>query len=311
MRLVGLALFAAAGMLSSLARRISARGVRLRGVGRSLSQAPALVRNGLDLRSTELSLSDIGGYDRNVNSVFSESLGTVKGVGKKTLEVYNPVGVNSLGSLLLHFPTNVIDRRKRVALSEEYIGSVVTVEAVVDHVKEGPRGAPYTVTCTDLQNSRFGLTFFLGKTAGAQYAWIPYSKVLQPGARVVISGKLGMSSFTNRFEMINPDLVLDASSIGELEDGLVAEPVYGLTAGLTGAKLRGMVKNVLNLAGNADIFEKDWLSASVKEKYGWTTLKEAFERAYECGYRIETHNTKPRIPHAFEAEAQRIYVFIA
>lgn len=228
-----------------------------------------------------MGLSDAGGEDRlTVNSVFSESLDTVKGVGKKTFEVYNQLGVNSLGSLLLHFPTNVIDRRKRVALSEEYIGSVVTVEAVVDRVKEGHRGSPYTVTCTDLQNTRFGLTFFLGKTAGAQYAWIPYSKVLQPGARVVISGKLGMSSFTQRFEIINPDLVLDASSIGELENGLVAEPVYGLTAGLTGTKLRSMIKTVLGLSCNAEIFEKDWLSATVKEKYGWTSLKDAFDKAH-------------------------------
>ena len=71
----------------------------------------------------------------------------------------------------------------------------------------------------------------------------------------MISGKLGMSSFTQRFEIINPDLVLDASSIGELENGLVAEPVYGLTAGLTGTKLRSMIKTVLGLSCNAEIFK--------------------------------------------------------
>ena len=279
MRWRGVALFVAAGVMLSFSRRLS-RVVRLRGLTRS-SQAPALIRSGLDLRSTDLRLCDVGDDDKLVmNSVFSESLETVKGVGKKTLEVYNQLGIQSLGSLLLHFPTNVIDRRKRVPLDDDLVGSVVTVEAVVDSVKEGFRGSPYTVSCTDLQNTRFGLTFFLGKTAASQYAWIPYSKILRPGARVVISGKLGMSSFTKRYEMINPDLVLDASSIGELEDGLVAEPVYGLTAGLTGGKLRGMIKTVLDISNDAEVFEKDWLSDSVKQKYGWASLREAFQLAH-------------------------------
>ena len=58
------------------------------------------MRYGLDLRSIQLGLSDADGEDPlTVNSVFSKSLETVKGVGKKTFEVYNQLGVNSLGSL--------------------------------------------------------------------------------------------------------------------------------------------------------------------------------------------------------------------
>jgi ATP-dependent DNA helicase RecG len=281
MSFVGATLFfSSLGLMLALAQRISSQGLlRLRRGNRSLSQVPSLVRSGLDLR---LQGSYVDGVEMMVGgtqSVFSEPLHKVKGVGKKTVEVYDQLGIQKLGDLLLHLPTSVIDRRQKVDLDASHVGQVVSVEATVDRVKEGNRGSPYIVSCRDKQGTRFGLTFFLGKTA-AQYAWIPYGKVLTPGANVIISGKLGMSSYTNNFEIINPDLVLNAASAEEVEEGLVAEPIYGLTAGLTGTKLRTMIKTVLDLSKDAEIFENDWISEGVRQKHGWASLKESFHMSH-------------------------------
>ena len=127
-----------------------------------------------------------------------------------------------------------------------------------------------------------------GKTGAAAYAWAPHAKILRPGAHVVISGKLGFSTFTNNYEIINPDVVLDAASPSALSKALVAEPVYGLTAGLTAHKLRGMITTLLeSVQSEANLFKHDWLSNEVKSKYKWP----AFGAAIMAGHAPENRET--------------------
>lgn len=222
---------------------------------------------------------------------WARPVNSIKGVGPKTVEQLGALGIATLGQLLLHFPSQMIDRRNRVNLQEDLIGTIVTVEAVVERVKEGYRGSPYVVTCRDMQGNRFSLTYFLGKTEASKYSWLSLAKVFKPNGKIVVSGKLGFSTFTKSFDMVNPEIAVDASSTAAVEQALVAEPVYGLTAGLTAVKLRGIIKTALEQIREETVLTQyDYISPTLQMKYDWPPFLDAVDKAHNPTTAADLYN---------------------
>lgn len=209
------------------------------------------------------------------------NLSNLKGCGPKTIEMLAQLNIHSITDLLMHFPRSIIDRSKVVEVSNELVGEIVTVEGTVASVKEGFNGSPCVVLCQGTNNTRFRLTFFMNQ---AMQKWFQATlkKTYYPGAHLIISGKLTISSFTQSFDIVNPDFSVSASAEAELDKYLVVEPRYGLTDGMSSSKLKSMVKLALEFAQDelGDYFKNDWLPSNLRSQYGWPTMLEALQMAH-------------------------------
>jgi len=133
-----------------------------------------------------------------------------------------------VGDLLFVLPHGVIDRRQRPGIAEAPQGAVVTLELRVDRHQPSPRGrgnVPYRVFAHD-ETGEIALTFFHAHRAYLE-------KLLPEGEQVLVSGR--MEWFNARPSMVHPDHIVPLADAASLP---AVEPVYPLTAGLSGKVLR-------------------------------------------------------------------------
>ncbi|RWQ13852.1 ATP-dependent DNA helicase RecG [Mesorhizobium sp.] len=139
------------------------------------------------------------------------------------------------GDLLFVLPHTVIDRRSRPGIAGSAEGQIVTLGVRIDRHQPPPRGnrsVPYRVFAHD-DTGEIALTFF---HAHASYL----EKAMPEGEHVVVSGR--MEWFNGRPSMVHPDHIALAS---EAENLPLVEPVYPLTAGLSGKVLRRAIGQAL------------------------------------------------------------------
>jgi ATP-dependent DNA helicase RecG len=140
-----------------------------------------------------------------------------------------------LVDLLLHLPTNVIDRRARPKIRDAMPGTVVTLEVTVDRHRPAPPGrsrAPHLVYASD-DTGDVLLTYFR-----AQPGYV--EKLLPVGEKRYVSGTVQM--FDGTLQMVHPDRVVDEAGLAKLSG---IEPVYPLTEGLALGSLRRAVAQAL------------------------------------------------------------------
>ncbi|TIT36748.1 MAG: ATP-dependent DNA helicase RecG [Mesorhizobium sp.] len=139
------------------------------------------------------------------------------------------------GDLLFVLPHTVIDRRNRPGIALAAEGAIVTLELRIDRHQPPPRGnksVPYRVYAHD-DTGEIGLTFFHAHAAYLE-------KAMPVGENVVVSGR--MEWFNGRPTMVHPDHIALAN---EAENLPLVEPVYPLTAGLSGKVLRRAIGQAL------------------------------------------------------------------
>ncbi|TPK59669.1 ATP-dependent DNA helicase RecG [Mesorhizobium sp. B2-4-19] len=139
------------------------------------------------------------------------------------------------GDLLFVLPHTVIDRRSRPGIAASAEGQIVTLDVRIDRHQPPPRGnrsVPYRVYAHD-DTGEIGLTFFHAHAAYLE-------KAMPVGEHVVVSGR--MEWFNGRPTMVHPDHIALAS---EAENLPLVEPVYPLTAGLSGKVLRRAIGQAL------------------------------------------------------------------
>lgn len=139
------------------------------------------------------------------------------------------------GDLLFVLPNSVIDRRNRPGIALAAEGAIVTLEVRIDRHQPPPRGnksIPYRVYAHD-DTGEIALTFFHAHAAYLE-------KAMPEGERVVVSGR--MEWFNGRPSMVHPDHIALAS---EAENLPLVEPIYPLTAGLSGKVLRRAIGQAL------------------------------------------------------------------
>ncbi|MFK0689505.1 ATP-dependent DNA helicase RecG [Mesorhizobium sp. IMUNJ 23033] len=139
------------------------------------------------------------------------------------------------GDLLFVLPHTVIDRRNRPGIALAPAGAIVTLEVRIDRhqpPQRGNRSVPYRVYAHD-ETGEIGLTFFHAHAAYLE-------KAMPVGEHVVVSGR--MEWFNGRPTMVHPDHIALASDAEALP---LVEPVYPLTAGLSGKVLRRAIGQAL------------------------------------------------------------------
>lgn len=168
--------------------------------------------------------------------------------------------------LLFHFPVSLIDRRTRPVIAEAQPGQLATIEVQVDEHRAPPRGQrriPYRVSCSDT-TGQLELVFFHANAAYLQ-------KQLPIGETRIVSGKI--EEYGGKLQMPHPDHILKPSELAELP---LLEPVYPLTAGLSGKVARKAASQ--SVARTPELPE--WQDAAWLKQQGWSSFKRAIETVH-------------------------------
>jgi len=173
-----------------------------------------------------------------------------------------------LVDLLLHLPSNVIDRRARPKIRDAVPGTVVTLEVTVDRHRPAPPGrskAPHIVYASD-ETGDVLLTYFRALPGYVE-------KLLPVGEKRYVSGTAQM--FDGTLQIVHPDRVVDEAGLAKLPQ---IDTVYPLTEGLAvGSIRRAMVQALAKLP---DLPE--WISPEVMRRCSFPNISEALHRVHEA-----------------------------
>ncbi|MCA1413572.1 ATP-dependent DNA helicase RecG [Bradyrhizobium sp. NBAIM20] len=172
-----------------------------------------------------------------------------------------------LVDLLLHLPSQVIDRRARPKIRDAAVGTMVTLEVTVDrHRPPPPRNAraPYLVYASD-DTADVVLTFFRAKPGYVE-------KLLPVGEKRYVSGTLQM--YDGIPQIVHPDRVLDEEAISKLSG---IDPVYPLTEGLALGSLRRAIAQALQKLPALP----EWISPEVLRRCDFPPIAEALNRVHQ------------------------------
>ncbi|KAB2912283.1 MAG: ATP-dependent DNA helicase RecG [Hyphomicrobiaceae bacterium] len=168
--------------------------------------------------------------------------------------------------LLWHTPTGVIDRRAAPTVAAAQPGTIATLEVRVLKHKPAPRGnvkAPYKVPCED-DTGRIDLVFF-----HAERKFI--ERQLPVGSIRFVSGRI--ESYNDRKQMAHPDYIVAPESRADLP---LLEPVYPLTAGLSGKVVLKAVRHALDRVPDLP----EWQDAAWLERQAWPGIRTALSRLH-------------------------------
>ncbi|HSM19800.1 MAG TPA: DEAD/DEAH box helicase, partial [Hyphomicrobiales bacterium] len=166
--------------------------------------------------------------------------------------------------LLWHLPFNVIDRRKRPHVAALSPGEYATLALTVGR-HEPPRapGRPYRVRCYD-DTGDITLVFF---KAEPRYLL----RILPVGEKRYVSGRV--DSFQGLPQIVHPDYVLDEAGLADLP---LIEPVYHLTAGLSGKVLGAVIREAVGRVPELP----EWIDGDMRAARDWPGFAEAVRRIH-------------------------------
>ncbi|MEO0389759.1 MAG: ATP-dependent DNA helicase RecG [Pseudomonadota bacterium] len=192
------------------------------------------------------------------------SLETLPGVGKKTAQLMEQLGISAPRDLLFTLPSSGIDRRLRPTLQGLPLPGTYTVAVTIGgHTAPRTRGGAYRVQVEDDQLA-FQLVFFRGTSA-----W--YQNALPPGERRIVSGRV--ESYDGMAQMVHPDLILTEADAGDFP---TFEPVYPLTAGVTQKVMTKAAQAALTRVPDLD----EWIDPAQLARAEWPAIGPALKAAH-------------------------------
>jgi ATP-dependent DNA helicase RecG len=167
------------------------------------------------------------------NPLFA-SAQTLNGIGPRLVSLLKrairmPAGVTDprVLDLLWHMPTGVIDRRATPTIASAVPGTIATLEVRVGKHRPPPAGnnkAPYKIACED-DTGTMDIVFFRAERSFVQ-------RQLPEGETRFVSGRV--EHFGDKVQISHPDYIVAPDRRDDLP---MLEPVYPLTAGLSGKVL--------------------------------------------------------------------------
>jgi ATP-dependent DNA helicase RecG len=185
---------------------------------------------------------------------------------KKCLALPPNIAAPRVIDLLWHLPAGVIDRRAEPSVADAVPGTIATLRVRILRHKAPPRGnvkAPYKVACED-ETGRIDLVFF-----HAERKFI--ERQLPVGELRYVSGRV--ERYGETLQMTHPDYIVAPEARGDLP---LLEPVYPLTAGLSGKVLQKAARQALERV--PDVVE--WQDGKWLAGRGWPPFREALTRLH-------------------------------
>ncbi|CAA9516891.1 MAG: RecG [uncultured Sphingomonadaceae bacterium] len=197
-----------------------------------------------------------------LNPLFAE-VEVLRGVGAANARPLHRLGLTRVVDLLFHLPVTWIDRVRVEQLDASDAGRMVIATVTpVDYRQGGPRG-PFRVHATDADGNYVSLTFFRNPAFAR--------KQLPLGEPRVVVGKL--ETYGQELQIVHPDGIYPPGAAPVLP---AREPVYGLTEGVTNARMGGLARIAIERAPPLP----EWIEPSLLAQRGWPAWLDALRGAH-------------------------------
>ena len=193
----------------------------------------------------------------NDHEYLLSNIQNIKGIGKKTSQLFKRKNINTIFDLLWHLPTSKIENSKVTNVSDIQIGKLQTIKLIpLKYNFPRIRRLPNRVVCQS-NDIKIDCVFF-----NSYEGYI--KKILPLNTEIIISGKINF--FRNKYQITNPTQVKESN-----ESILETQNKYSLTDGLTINKYNNIINEVLK--GLPDLDE--WLNDDIKKKFNNIKWKDA------------------------------------
>ena len=192
-----------------------------------------------------------------------DSIRTVKGIGEKTEKLLGKLGIFTVGDFLRYYPRDYDEYQEPVSVSRILPGKKTAVIARLS----GNIGVKNTGRITVITASA---------REGESILWLTWFNMpflrntLRPGGIYIFRGTVVEKRGKRIME--HPEIFTPAQ-YGELEGRL--QPVYALTAGLSGKTVARAVRQALKKGCSGE-----YLSEEIRAEYGLCGLSEALENIH-------------------------------
>ncbi len=191
-----------------------------------------------------------------LNPLFTE-VEALPGIGPAMAKTLKRLDLTRAIDLAYHLPTGTIDRVRAPYASSALLGRNVILQVTPFNLRQAGGRGPLRIFATDGAGNTITLVFFNNP------GWA--KKQLPTGEERIVSGRL--DAYGEEWQIVHPE-VLEPSKAGEIP---LAEPVYGLTEGLTNRRMRDFA--IAALERLPDLPE--WIDATVMAREGWPEWRPA------------------------------------
>ena len=197
-----------------------------------------------------------------LNPLFAE-VETLPGVGPQVAKLLKRLDITRAVDLLYHLPTGVIERVRARAASSSLLGMNVILDLTPFQTREPRSGrGPMRVFSSDSDGNTISLIYFNNP------GWA--KKSLPMGETRTVTGRL--EAYGDEWQIIHPE-VLPADKWAELS---IREPVYPLTEGMTGKRVRELATSALERAPELP----EWIEPGLLEREAWRAWRSAIAEAH-------------------------------
>ena len=193
----------------------------------------------------------------NDHEYLLSNIQNIKGIGKKTSQLFKRKNINTIFDLLWHLPTSKIENSKVTNIGDIQIGKLQTIKLTpLKYNFPRIRRLPNRVVCQS-NDIKIDCVFF-----NSYEGYI--KKILPLNTEIIISGKINF--FRNKYQITNPTQVKESN-----ENILETQNKYSLTEGLTINKYNIIINEVLKELPDLD----EWLNDDIKKKFNNIKWKDA------------------------------------
>ena len=193
----------------------------------------------------------------NDHEYLLSNIQNIKGIGKKTSQLFKRKNINTIFDLLWHLPTSKIENSKVTKIGDIQIGKLQTIKLTpLKYNFPRIRRLPNRVVCQS-NDIKIDCVFF-----NSYEGYI--KKILPLNTEIIISGKINF--FRNKYQITNPTQVKESN-----ENILKTQNKYSLTDGLTINKYNNIINEVLKELPDLD----EWLNDDIKKKFNNIKWKDA------------------------------------
>ena len=193
----------------------------------------------------------------NDHEYLLSNIQNIKGIGKKTSQLFKRKNINTIFDLLWHLPTSKIENSKVTNINDIQIGKLQTIKLTpLKYNFPRIRRLPNRVVCQS-KDIKIDCVFF-----NSYEGYI--KKILPLNTEIIISGKINF--FRNKYQITNPTQVKESN-----ENILETQNKYSLTDGLTINKYNNIINEVLKELPDLD----EWLNDDIKKKFNNIKWKDA------------------------------------
>ncbi len=196
---------------------------------------------------------------QRLNPLF-QSVGTVKGIGPKSIAALKRLSGEAVVDLLFHLPYSVVERREIAQAADVEDGANVIMTVTIErHASPDRPGRPWRVHCLDAAGMPVEIVFFRSHGDYLQ-------RQLPTGARRTLSGRL--ERYRGQPQIAHPDYIERPENSGRIPR---LEPVYPLTANLTNGQLIKALNAALDFLPELG----EWLDPALVQRENWPAWRDA------------------------------------